>query len=120
MIRPLEMQAAFQAIPEMAYQVNQAHAAQTYRQVQDLGRARQENLRKPEQPQPAAAGEGAVFRPVENPGEAPQRRTEMREQARRRMEELRERGQVYTPGGMRRSPRPWLEDELGLVLDLAG
>ncbi|MBX7058201.1 MAG: hypothetical protein K1X75_09045 [Leptospirales bacterium] len=120
MIRPLELQAAFQAIPEQAARVNQEQAAIVYRQIQEFTRARSDSLQKPVQAQPAARRDDAAFQMVTNPGEEPPRRGELREQARRRFDEIRKEGRTYGPGGMIRSRFAVLEDELGLALDFLG
>ena len=49
MLRPLDMQVAFHALPEQARTQSAETAGTVYRQMQDMGRARQENLVRPSQ-----------------------------------------------------------------------
>ena len=49
MLRPLDMQVAFHALPEQARTQASETAGTVYRQMQDMGRARDENLVRPSQ-----------------------------------------------------------------------
>ena len=49
MLRPLDMQVALHALPEQARTQSAETAGTVYRQMQDMGRARQENLVRPSQ-----------------------------------------------------------------------
>ena len=49
MLRPLDMQVAFHALPEQAKSQSAEMAGTLYRQMQDMGRAREENLMRPSQ-----------------------------------------------------------------------
>jgi hypothetical protein len=65
MIRPLDMQVALHALPEQARHISTEQAGAIYRNVQELGQARQENLERQTRVAQTQASLNSVFRPVE-------------------------------------------------------
>ena len=65
MIQPLDMQVAYNAIPEIAKNTSVEQAGIIYRQVEEMGRSRQENLNRQEKLVEVKARPEAVFHPVE-------------------------------------------------------
>lgn len=119
MIRPLDMQVAFNAIPEFAKQTGGEQAGALYRQVQDSNRARDENLLRPEKITETQHGSDAVFRPIQPRQDQPGRGGS-RSGSRDRSESSAPREQqVYGPRGARSFARAMYEEGAGLQLDLS-
>lgn len=66
MIRPLDMQVNFNAVPEVARQTTSHDASIQYKQVAALGQARVENLARPESVVEVAGRSTAQFRTIQN------------------------------------------------------
>ncbi len=121
MIRPLDMQVAFNAVPEVARQTGLEQAAVVYRQVQDLGRAREENLVRHERVQQAEGRADVVFRPVQShyqEGRSGQRFDRRSEEERREAFSRERRILPYVPAGRTAFARALHEEASGLALDL--
>ncbi len=95
MIRPVDMQVALNALPDQGARVLQESAATQYRQVQNLGASRDENLNRPTRVTENAESYAATFRGVEQSGESA-RRDEVRERVRRRNDERDQTGAAET------------------------
>ncbi len=66
MIRPLDMQVNFNAVPEVARQTTSHDASIQYKQVAALGQARVENLARPESVVEVAGRSASQFRTIQN------------------------------------------------------
>ena len=64
MIRPIDMQVQFQAMQDVARSTSAEQAGALYRNVADLGQARQNALIAQAQVQTAAQAQAPVFRPI--------------------------------------------------------
>lgn len=102
MIRPVDMQVALNALPDQGARVQHETAATQYRQVQNLGASRDENLNRPHRVTENAETYAATFRGVEQSGDSA-RREEVRERVRRRNDsedgDRRDRGAAATALG---------------------
>ncbi len=108
MIRPLDIQTAFNALPEIG-RLNFADQASTmYRQVQELGHARMENLIRPERVQEAASRSAVVFPPINQLDEKVRWREKKNQEKTERKQQLRE---LYAPAGMRSRRRAEITGE---------
>ena len=124
MIRPLDMQVAFNALPDHGARVTQELAATQYRQVQEYGDSRTENLNRPAKVVETASTYAPVFQNVERGDQNnPVRQQELRERVRRRIED-RENGSdekplTYGPASLLdMAPRRKYSDEgAGQLLD---
>ena len=121
MIRPLDMQVAFNAVPEVARQAGGEQAGALYRQVQDLGRAREENLVRHEKVNQAERTMETVFRPVHSryeEGSSGQDTGRRNTEDRRRDFEQKRQALPYAPAGRAVFVRAVYEEVAGLSLDL--
>jgi hypothetical protein len=118
MIRPIDMQQTLQALNDQAFRVNHDQAAVAYRQVQELGAARRENLQRAERPAETRARSEASFQTLHVFTEPAARQQEVREQARRRFEEQRAALRLYGPDEGRRRARGYTDEYAGLAFNL--
>ncbi len=116
MIRPLDMQVAMHALPEIAKQTSADAAGVLYKQVQELGRARQEQLRGQERIEQTREGTDANFRGVESGANPPIGRKREGLSDRERRESQRDR--PYMSGGIRLFQRAVMEEGAGHNLDI--
>ena len=122
MIRPLDMQVAFNAMPEVARQAGGEQAGLVYRQVQDLGRAREENLVRHERVNHTETAGETVFRPVHSrfeEGSSGHGANKRDPEERRRSYEREREALPYAPSGRRVFSRALDEEAAGLSLDLS-
>jgi len=120
MIRPLDMQVALHALPEHAKQTSAENAGVLYKQVQEMGRARLENLMRQERPMELEARSETVFRPIEGKHEGEKdayssrnRRRSVRNENDRGNEE-----EIYAPQGVSIFRKAQYEEKTGFHLDL--
>ncbi|MCB1315985.1 MAG: hypothetical protein KDK27_08530 [Leptospiraceae bacterium] len=121
MINPLEIRVALNAASEMGILANQATAGSQYRQVQELGKALQETMARPEQVVQVNTNSGATFYAVENPGPDSPRRQEMWERLRNRHTEMMEAWRLYGPESSSdrfSMNRPYSGEGAGTIFDL--
>ena len=64
MLRPIDMQVAFQAMPDVARSTSVEQAGLLYRNVAELGQARAENMVRQGRVETNQAAQATVFRPV--------------------------------------------------------
>ena len=119
MIQPLDMQVAFNAVPETAGRLSAEQAGLSYRQVQDLGRARQENLTRQErinETRNRADPTLAAYNPRNEETSGPASRSRM--ERRRGWGDDKERRPYVPSGGKALFKKAYAEENSGLNLDL--
>ena len=126
MIRPVDIQVAFNAIPDHGARVSQEMAATQYRQVQEFRDSRAENLNRPTKVVETASTYAPGFRNVATNDDPTARAEEIRERARRRFRDgegrgIEDRPLTYGPeglmsqqSGLRRRPS---DETAGQLLD---
>lgn len=105
MIRPVDIQVAFNAIPDHGARVGQDLAATQYRQVQEFRDSRTENLSRPTKVVETASTYAPGFRTVAMQDDPTARAAEIRERARRRFldgddSDIKDQPLTYGPAGL--------------------
>ncbi len=121
MLRPIDMQTAFQALPELARTASSEQAGLLYRTVQELGQARMENLLRQGRVESAQAAQAQVFRPINREDEEGKRHrnSSARESSDREKRLASREQQLYGVAMRHIFRRATLEEGAGRNLDLS-
>jgi hypothetical protein len=111
------MQVSLQAVPETARQQTAELAGQIYRQVRDLGVARQENLTRPERVADVVAKSGVTFRGIQSTDDRNQRTHRETKEIKSSERNLRELRGPYAPMGRTLFKSSSYEENSGANLD---
>jgi len=109
MIRTVDLQVAYNAIPDHARQNFAEQASLVYRQMQNLAGAREENLIRPERVAEVVSRSGLVFQATNSPAEPKKVHDSNRSETR-----------LYSPEGTKKSDGLFAEEEAkGHFLDIS-
>jgi len=118
MIRPLDMQTAFHALPEIAQSRGAEQAGALYRQVHELSRAYQENLERHERLVQVENRPETVFHPVEPRREDSGASRDRNRRSQRRAREELSSEKLYAPRGSSLFKIAYTRENSGVNLDI--
>lgn len=122
MLRPIDMQVQFQAMPDIARSASAEQAGASYRTVAELGQARMENMLRQGRVETTAQAQPQAFRAINREEQEDKRN---RDQSRSAAAGAREKklasteSQLYGVAGMRLFRRAFREEGAGRNLDLS-
>ena len=123
MLRPIDMQVQFQAMPDVARSASTVQAGLNYRTVAELGQARLENLLRQGRVENTAQVQAQAFRPINREEQEDKRNRNSASQASAESKEKKldsSESQMYGVAGMRHIfRRAFQEEGAGGNLDLS-